>query len=125
MSTSQNVYRKQRKQPDHSNQNRIEIKPGALLGPLAWDPVSQEESRYRTEVGLAPLLDARNVKGHLAVPFFFVGPTLAKNSVAGKVRRAVLVGGCSLRNIAAKVSYVERFSFSRRRVSTHLVGDID
>ena len=26
-------------------------KLGALLGPLAWDKVSQEESRYRTEVG--------------------------------------------------------------------------
>ena len=26
-------------------------KLGALLGPLAWDNVSQEESRNRTEVG--------------------------------------------------------------------------
>ena len=62
---------KQRKQTQHGNPRRLEIKLGALLGPLAWDIVSQEESRYRTEVGLAPLLDARNMKGHLTVPFFF------------------------------------------------------
>ena len=47
MKTSQNTQRNTR-----WNSNRIEIKPGALLGPLAWDNVSQEESRRRTEVGL-------------------------------------------------------------------------
>ena len=47
MNTSQNTQPNTRR-----NANRIEIKPGALLGPLAWDNVSQEESRSRTEVGL-------------------------------------------------------------------------
>lgn len=33
-----------------ADRNRDNKKLGALLGPLAWDHVSQEESRYRTEV---------------------------------------------------------------------------
>ena len=51
-------------------------KLGALLGPLAWDKVSQEESRYRTEVGKPHSSMPEMLKGTYWCPFF--APVMAQ-----------------------------------------------
>lgn len=56
-------------------------KLGALLGPLAWDKVSQEESRYRTEVGKPHSSMPEMLKGTYWCPFF--APKMAGSAETG------------------------------------------
>ena len=51
---------------------RNDLKPGALLGPLAWGATLPRGKSIFNRRGPDPLLDARNYQGHHVVPLFFV-----------------------------------------------------